>query len=228
MSLPDQPFPPQLPFLLPSLWLLGPTPTTCQATLKLRGFKQRGPDLAGRSGAPCCECRECQVCLSLQQRPAGLRMSLADGHMAVCVVLTLLSLSLSENQDIRRLGSQWDLVARGTVSGERVRDLAGLGSEGAPWGTPRCTSPFGLQRSVSLKCLLFRKKAVSILKTRTRVRRERCLDSYLEVLLACAYLSLRGDSLRNKQQKDTPPAPRACTRPPPVFFKALIVVSTWY
>lgn len=38
-------------------------------------------------------------------------MSLADGHMAACVMLTLSSLRLSEAQDVRRLGSQQDLLA---------------------------------------------------------------------------------------------------------------------
>lgn len=38
-------------------------------------------------------------------------MSLADGHIAEYFMLVLLSLILSENQDMRRLGWQWDLLA---------------------------------------------------------------------------------------------------------------------
>lgn len=75
---------------------------------------------------------------STQIERAGLWLSLADGHIAMYVMLMFPSPSLSDTQDTRRLSLQWDMLARFTVSGEAVTDLAGLGTVGAPHWMAHC------------------------------------------------------------------------------------------
>lgn len=116
MSLPTQAVssPAPFPFLLPRCVAPSSYIQYCSSNLgawRFQASQQRGLDSAG----------EIQRLSSVKARSvfsppksrlgSGLWMSLADGHIAACVMITLPSLSLSENQDMGRPGSQWDLLA---------------------------------------------------------------------------------------------------------------------
>ena len=150
-------------------------------------------------------------------------MSLADGHMAACVMLTLPSLSLSEDQDMRRLSSQQDLLAEWAVSGEASQWLGRAGNRGSSEANASLHEPL-LTAGVwfgSLMRLLCRKKSASILRTWTSVRSKRTPITASRLWLTggfsqhtCPFLVTHWVTISGKTRRG--------------FFKAPIVVPAWY